>query len=84
MGNRGILRYVKLSNHHHTQNEERDLGARGQADAAAIFLTALTATPQGNRAFKRLGFTSRYAETKGDGDKAEMLVREGNIAFSSS
>ncbi|KAG8167976.1 hypothetical protein KVR01_003665 [Diaporthe batatas] len=45
--------------------------------------SALTATPQGNRAFKRLGFTSRYVETKDDGDEAEMLVREGNGAFSS-
>ncbi|POS74706.1 hypothetical protein DHEL01_v206894 [Diaporthe helianthi] len=44
---------------------------------------ALTATPQGNRAFKGLGFTSRYVETKDDGDEAEMLVREGNDAFSS-
>lgn len=47
-------------------------------------LTALTATPEGNRAFKRLGFTSRYVEAKADGDEAEMLVREGNDAFISS
>lgn len=48
-----------------------------------IISTALTATPQGNRAFKRAGFTSRYIETKADGDEAEMLVREGNETFKS-
>ncbi|KAK2613813.1 hypothetical protein N8I77_000695 [Diaporthe amygdali] len=45
--------------------------------------SALTATPQGNRAFKRAGFTSRYIEIKADGDEAEMLVREGNEIFTS-
>lgn len=57
--------------------------SRGLANAASL-LTALTATPQGNRAFLRLGFKSRYVETKADGDNAEMLVREGNDAFTSS
>lgn len=56
----------------------------GPADTTARPLTALTATPEGNRAFKRLGFTSRYVEAKADGDQAEMLVREGNDAFISS
>lgn len=52
------------------------------ADTADGHLTALTATPEGNRAFKRLGFTSRYVEDKADGDEAEMLVREGNDTVS--
>ncbi|KAG6366326.1 hypothetical protein INS49_000503 [Diaporthe citri] len=43
--------------------------------------SALTATPEGNMAFRRLGFTSRYVEAKADGDEAEMLVREGNDTF---
>ncbi|KAL1879740.1 hypothetical protein Daus18300_001577 [Diaporthe australafricana] len=48
---------------------------------SVVGYSALTATPQGNRAFKRVGFTSRYVETKSDGEEAEMLVREGNEAF---
>ncbi|KAI3402199.1 hypothetical protein diail_128 [Diaporthe ilicicola] len=48
---------------------------------SVVGYSALTATPQGNRAFKRIGFTSRYVETKSDGDEAEMLVREGNDAL---
>lgn len=55
--------------------------ACGPANTAVLYLTALTATPQGNRAFRRLGFTSRFVETKTDGDGAEMLVREGNDTF---
>lgn len=46
-----------------------------------IGYSALTATPQGNKAFKRLGFTSRFVEAKDDGEEVEMLVREGNDAF---
>lgn len=56
----------------------------GPADTAGAHITALTATPEGNRAFRRLGFTSRYVEAKADGDEAEMLVREGNDTFTTS
>lgn len=65
--------------------ERRETNTRaGPADTADPHLTALTATPEGNRAFRRLGFTSRYVEAKADGDEAEMLVREGNDTFTTS
>lgn len=80
MGSRGILWYVTLVKPLSKVHEQH----ADQLIRKCSHFIALTATPEGNRVFKRLGFASRYVEAKADGDEAEMLVREGNDTFISS